>query len=124
MATFCTSYLAFDCFSPGCPGDRFAASVLSGDLAFQEYAACNWFKHLESLLGTTNIETVIPKSLQKAILILQERQRIHSACSWEFESGRLCRADFSRVLSEIQQLYDQTDTILAEDSETRKNFFF
>jgi N-glycosylase/DNA lyase len=124
MATFCTSYLTFDPFSPGCAEDTFAASVLSGDLAFQEYAACNWFKHLESLLRTTNIETVIPNSLQKAILILQERQRIQSACSWEFESGRLCRADFIRLSSEIQQLYDQTDTILAEDPETRKTFFF
>jgi hypothetical protein len=124
MAALCTSYLTFDCFCPGLAEDRFAARVLSGDLAFQEYAACNWFKHLESLFRTTNIETAIPKFLQKAILILQERHRVQSGCSSESESGRLCKANFSRVLGEIQQFYDQTDTILAEGSETRKTLVF
>jgi hypothetical protein len=124
MATLCTSYLTFDCFSPGLAEDRFAARVLSGDLAFQEYAACNWFKHLEPLFTTTDLETPIPKPLQKAILILQERHMIQSAFSGELESDRLCKANFGRVLSEVKQLYDQTDTIIAENSETRKILVF
>jgi hypothetical protein len=124
MANFCTSYLTFDCFNPGLAEDKFAARVLSGDLAFQEYAACNWYKHLESHFKATGIETVNLKSLQKAILILQERHGIQPACSSELESGRQCKADFGRVLSEVQQLYDQTDTILAEDSATRKTLVF
>ncbi|KUJ21501.1 uncharacterized protein LY89DRAFT_610110, partial [Mollisia scopiformis] len=53
MATLCTSYLTFDFLSPGLAGDLFAARVMNGDFAFQEYAACNWFKHLKSLFSNT-----------------------------------------------------------------------
>ncbi|KAH8587440.1 hypothetical protein B0O99DRAFT_747604 [Bisporella sp. PMI_857] len=119
MTTLCASYLTFDCFSLGLAKDRFTARVLSGDLAFQEYAACNWLKHLECLFRTTDTETVIPRSLQKAILILQERHGIQSACSSGLQSSLLCKADFGRILIELQQLYDQIDTIIVEDSETQ-----
>ncbi|KAH6670655.1 hypothetical protein B0J14DRAFT_100518 [Halenospora varia] len=121
MATLCTTYLTFDCFSPGLAEDGFAARVLSGDLAFQEYAACNWFKHLESHFRTTDDKTTIPKSLQRAILILQKRHGIQSAYSLELELGRLCKADIDCSLSEVKKLNDQTVTILAEDPEMQES---
>lgn len=120
MATLCTSYLTFDCFNPELAEDLFAARVMSGDFAFQEYAACNWFKHLKSLFNNADVETPVPKSLQTAILILQERHKIQPACSSKVQSGQLCKTDVGQILSEVEQLYDQTDTLSADGSETRK----
>jgi len=124
MATICTCYLAFDCFDPELAEGIFSARVLNGDLAFQEYAACNWLKHLESLLRNNNNETVIPKSLQNAVLVLQERHRIPSEPSSELRLGRQYEVDFDQLLNELQHLYGQTHSILAEDSETGNALIF
>lgn len=124
MATICTCYLTFDCFDPELAEDIFSARVLNGDLAFQEYAACNWIKHLKSLFETSAKETVIPESVQKAILILQERHGIQLAHSSELRLGRMCQTDFEQVLTELQHIYDQTYSILAEDSETGNTLIF
>jgi len=98
--------------------DIFSARVLNGDLAFQEYAASNWLKHLESLLRNSTDETEIPKSLQNAFSVLQERHGIKLAYSSELRLGQLCKTEFGQVLTELQHIYDQTHSILAEDSET------
>ena len=116
MANFCTSYLAFDCFSTELGEEQFAAKVFSGDFAFYEYAACNWYKHLESRLKITQFEE-IPKPIQKAFLILEERHKNQTTISSGLKPGQLCKSELSRILSEIQGFYSQTDTISADDSE-------
>src|SRR2546430_1087369 len=49
MAKLCMSYLTFDCFNPKLSDMDLLEHIKKGDYAFQEYAACNWIHHVESL---------------------------------------------------------------------------
>ncbi|KAH7324015.1 ankyrin repeat-containing domain protein [Rhexocercosporidium sp. MPI-PUGE-AT-0058] len=120
IATLCTSYLTFDCFNPELAEDLFGARVKSGDFAFQEYAACNWFKHAKSIFNNADVENPVPEPLQTAILILQKRHKLQPASSSQFQSGQLRKADIGQLLSEVEQLYAQTGALSADGSGTQE----
>ena len=49
MATLCVSYLSFDCFCPETFQQHLEKYSSNGSYAFQQYAACNWIQHVQSL---------------------------------------------------------------------------
>ena len=120
MASFCTSYLTFECFSAELDEELFAARVLSGDFAFYEYAACNWFKHLETLFRTAEPEKLMPGPFQETFLTLCARYKVKPAYSTDSNIGRMCNEEFNRLLCEIHQLYSQTETLLTRNLEKGK----
>jgi len=124
MASFSTSYLTFECFSTELDDELFAGRVLSGNFAFYEYAACNWFKHLETLFKKAEPKKLMPGPFQETFLTLCARYKVKPAYSTDSKISRMCKEEFDRLLYEIHQLYSQTETLLTQDLEKGKTIMF
>ncbi|KAL2066161.1 hypothetical protein VTL71DRAFT_2232 [Oculimacula yallundae] len=122
MATLCTSYLTFDCFLPELADDLFVDRVMSGDFAFQEYAACNWFKHLRFFFTNANVQTIVSTSLQTSFSALRERQNIQTVS--KLTSGQLGKTNIDPMLREVEELYDQTITLKSDSSDSHDQMLY
>ena len=122
MATICTLYLTFNCFSPSILDDKLLECVLRGDFAFQEYAVCNWLHHLKYFLQGAEIDTPASSSLRMAFMVLNDRHKDQPASL--SQSDVLSEMDLSNMLNKLLVLYDDNCTILTEDSDLRKTTLF
>ena len=50
MAELCVTYLTFHCFDPTISDLEVQEHTKAGDYSFQEYATCNWIRHVESAI--------------------------------------------------------------------------
>jgi hypothetical protein len=74
MAEICTTYLTLDCFTKISSDKELATAAQRGDYAFQDYAVCNWYYHVQALKDSDNSNLV---NMEGLFLLVREVLTLH-----------------------------------------------
>lgn len=74
MAQLCTTYLTLDCFTKISCDKELVTAAQRGDYAFQDYAVCNWYYHVQALKDSDNNNLV---NMEDLFLPVREVLTLH-----------------------------------------------
>jgi len=74
MAQLCTTYLTLDCFTKISCDRELVTAAERGDYAFQDYAVCNWYHHVQDLKDSDNSSLV---NMEDLFLLVREVLTLH-----------------------------------------------
>jgi hypothetical protein len=119
MAELCVTYLTFHCFDPTISDLEIQEHTKAGDYSFQEYATCNWIRHVESaidfLTENVNEEKEVFKISYNSLRKLHVLHSSLDESTQEIVSLVEQRAQLKSDLLEFRKSYS-TDSILTKIS--------
>jgi len=127
LATLCTSFLTFPCFSPFLDPTDIQRSVLQGDYAFEEYCVLNWIHHAKAVRSRGTMLHDNVTRLDGPILSLY-RHYLQQFPTLTSESNigaaTMDKTAVSRALTACQKANDLVDDVRLNESDPGKAFTF